>query len=156
METMSDERPRPELHVTASALERVREHAREAYPAECCGALLGRARRAGVPAAVVRAVALHNECAGRRERRYLIGGPSVLEIERDAARDGLAVVGFYHSHPDQEPEPSALDRAQAWPTCAYLIVGVAGGEAGPVRAWCLRDDRSRLDEEDVVVLEEEP
>lgn len=152
---MIDGRRRRELHVTASALARLREHARSAYPAECCGALLGRSRGAEGPAAVVRAVALRNESTGRRDSRYLIGGATVLEIERDAGREGLALVGFYHSHPDHAPEPSALDRALAWPTCAYLIVGVSEGEAGPVRAWSLRGDRTALDEEDLVVVEGE-
>ena len=74
------------------------------------------------------------------ERRYLIPGATVREIGRAAEHDGLEIVGFYHSHPDHPPEPSGLDREQAWPWYTYLIVGARSDDTGPVRAWQLVDD----------------
>ncbi|HEU0077690.1 MAG TPA: Mov34/MPN/PAD-1 family protein, partial [Longimicrobiaceae bacterium] len=73
-----------------------------------------------------------------------------------AERDGLALVGFYHSHPDGRPEPSRLDREQAWPWYSYLIVAAGSGGAGEARSWRLRDDRSGFRAEEVHSTGEEP
>lgn len=137
-------------------------HARDVAPAECCGALLGRTsvRRTssgcrgsdnahdgtGVRAArtvvgVVRAPNRHPDV----HRAFLIEAPDVLRLERTAASRGLALIGFYHSHPAAPATPSAHDHAAAWPWYSHVIVG--GAEADDVRAWRLRDDRSRFEPE---------
>jgi proteasome lid subunit RPN8/RPN11 len=69
----------------------------------------------------------------------------VRRVERDAAEEGLELVGFYHSHPNGAAEPSRVDRENAWPWYNYLIVAVADGEPGDVRVWRLAEDRSRFD-----------
>jgi proteasome lid subunit RPN8/RPN11 len=142
-------------------LAQLRRHARAAYPLECCGALVGRVRRgsSAAPREVIRAVPLDNAWAreeGVRGQRYLIPSGALRSVERDSEREGLAVVGFYHSHPDAPPRPSQFDREHAWPWYAYLIVSVNLGDAGPVAAWRLGDDRSRFEEDPVVVIREGP
>lgn len=55
------------------------------------------------------------------------------------------MVGFWHSHPGADPEPSSHDLDLAWPGASYLIVTVrsAGGEpkAGEMRSWRLHEGR---------------
>jgi proteasome lid subunit RPN8/RPN11 len=145
-----------------SELRRISDHARRAYPYECCGALVGRARGAGeagrgdgVEREVRRAVPLANDRTHERERRYIISAGAVLEVERDAARDGLEVVGFYHSHPDHPAEPSAFDLEHAWPWYTYLIVPVRAGAPGAPRGWRLAEDRGGFHEDGVTILEED-
>jgi proteasome lid subunit RPN8/RPN11 len=49
-----------------------------------------------------------------------------IDGRRDARRRGLAVVGFYHSHPRSPAEPSATDLSEAsYPDHLYLIVSLA-------------------------------
>ena len=54
-------------------------------------------------------------------------------------RDGLEIVGYYHSHPDHPAGPSAFDTEHAWPWYSYLIVrvdrgrGRRGGQLGAGR-----------------------
>ena len=68
-------------------------------------------------------------------------------------RDGLEVIGVYHSHPDHPPAPSAFDRDHAWPWLSYVIVGVGAGRAGDLKSWVLADDRGVFDEESITIEE---
>lgn len=122
------------LRVRPVVLKSVYAHARDAAPAECCGALLGSLEE------VARAVRLSNE-AERPGLRYRIGAEQVLRLEEDARRKGMAVLGFYHSHPRGPATPSPLDVKAAWPWYTYLIKGVDG-----LRAFRLLEDRSAFTE----------
>src|SRR2546430_7306105 len=64
-------------------------------------------------------------------------------------RDGLEVIGVYHSHPDHPPAPSAFDREHAWPWLSYVIVGVGQGRAGELKSWVLAHDRGTFDQEPI-------
>ena len=144
------------IYLLPPTLEAMRAQARAAYPRESCGALLGRAREGDGAGSreVVRPVPLANGWLGAQERRYLIGSGTVLELERQVEREGLELIGFYHSHPDHAPIPSAFDREHAWPWYTYVIVAVRPDVVGPVRAWRLADDRSAFHEEALAALEE--
>ncbi len=138
------------------ASETMRAQARAAYPRECCGALFGHTRDGDGAASreVLRSVPLANAWMGAQERRYLIDGETVLELEAQVEREGLQLIGFYHSHPDHPPIPSAFDREHAWPWYTYVIVAVSPEAVGPVRAWRLADDRSAFHEEVLATLED--
>src|SRR5262249_24429141 len=86
-----------------------------------------------------------------RHNRYLIAPEQFLTADRAARGAGLEVIGFFHSHPDHPPRPSAFDLEHAWPYYSYLIVSVRRGEAGEARSWRLAEDRSRFEEEKVEV-----
>lgn len=120
-------------------------HAEAAYPEECCGGVLGRAGRAG-GVEVCRAIPVENGWPGERGGRYRIGADTVRALEAIATREGVELIGFYHSHPDAAAVPSALDLELAWPWYTYLIVPVGLGRAGEVRGWRLREDRGDFDE----------
>jgi proteasome lid subunit RPN8/RPN11 len=131
------------LRVPGELLAAVHAHARAAYPQECCGALMGPAPRdEEAPRQVARVVPVANAAAGARGARFLIPAGTVRALDREAARAGLAVVGFYHSHPDGRPHPSRVDAKAAWPWYSYLIVAVPANGAGDARAWRLAGDRS--------------
>ena len=84
----------------------LREHARRAYPEECCGALLGQLGSPDGESASVRAVQpIDNARADERRRRYLVEPADYLSAERTARALGLALLGFYHSHPDHPAVP---------------------------------------------------
>jgi proteasome lid subunit RPN8/RPN11 len=103
------------VRLTPAVLEEVAAHARDTLPAECCGVLLGRADE------VVEAVRTRN--ASEDPGRYLLDAKDHIDARRAARRRGLEVVGFYHSHPHSEPEPSVSDLAEAtYPGHLYLIV----------------------------------
>ena len=97
-------------------LDGVAAHARGTAPDECCGFLLG------TDAEIVDTVRSAN-LADDPTRRFLIDPKTHFETRRRAAERGLAIVGFYHSHPASEPVPSASDLAGAtYADQWYLIV----------------------------------
>ena len=83
---------------------------------------------------------------GRPRRRFLVRPSDYRLAEQRAGELGGELLGFYHSHPDHPARPSQYDLDHAWPTFAYVIVAVAGGPAGDMTVWYLKDDRSSFDE----------
>ena len=129
------------LRLEADALAAIRTHGREAYPHECCGALLG---RDGVVTAVH---ALPNTTEEGPRRRFLVRAADYRDAERQAAEREVELIGFYHSHPDHPARPSQYDLDHAWPSFSYVIVSVMNGEPAAVTSWRLREDRSGFNEE---------
>jgi desampylase len=96
-------------------VDEVAAHARESLPAECCGVLLG------TDSEVVEAVRAGN--LSEDPNRYRLDPKDHINARRAARQRGLEVVGFYHSHPHSEPEPSVADLSEAtYPGHLYLIV----------------------------------
>ena len=131
------------LVLTATVDAAIRAHGREAFPHECCGALLG---RGGV---VNEAFALPNTTEEGPRRRFLVRADEYRVAETRARNTGLDLLGFYHSHPDHPAKPSQFDLDHAWPSFSYVIVSVMAGEDKQLTSWQLKDDRSAFDEEPV-------
>lgn len=121
----------------------IRAHGRDAFPYECCGALLG---RDGV---VHEAHALPNTTGEGPRRRFLVSPDDYRAAEKRARETGLELMGFYHSHPDHPATPSQYDLDHAWPSFSYVIVSVMSGEDQTLTSWQLQADRSAFDEEPV-------
>jgi proteasome lid subunit RPN8/RPN11 len=115
-------------------LKAVADHAESAYPAECCGLLVGTAE--GARAWRVRRVVPSPNLApaGRRDR-FEIDPALQLDLQRELRGSDEAIVGVYHSHPDGEPTPSATDLENAWePGLVWLIAAVRAGRAAGTAA----------------------
>lgn len=126
----------------------IEEHAKEAYPEECAGVLVG--MDVGEMKIVVDVWRADNTHEGERGRRFLIEPLKIKEFEERAQERDLDVLGFYHSHPDHPAEPSDYDREHAWPGWSYVIASVGEDGLKDVRSWVLRDDRTGYDEESLV------
>ena len=125
------------------------EQAERAYPSECCGALFGRALD-GVKAVSEIFPLTNAREPGERHHRFVIEPDEVMKAERAAAKKGLEVLGFYHSHPDHPAQPSDYDREHALPVWSYPIVSVVSGRATEIMSWLLSDDRERFSEEAII------
>src|SRR6059036_4255900 len=129
----------------------IRHHGEADYPHEACGLLGGMLDDdSGV---VVQLVPLANQRTDAARNRYLIDPEAFRRAQARLDRDGLEVLGVYHSHPDHPPAPSAFDREHAWPWLSYVIVGVARGHAGELKSWVLADDRGTFEEETLTTEE---
>ncbi len=113
--------------------------AREAFPHECCGLMLGRFGRIEIarPARNVHA---------QPERFFEIDPQALIDAHRDARKGGPALLGYYHSHPSGRPVPSPTDASRsAGDGLIWAIIGEGGEvrfwEDGPQgfegRSWCL-------------------
>jgi proteasome lid subunit RPN8/RPN11 len=138
------------LQLSASAVATMHAHAARAYPEECCGVMLGADDEEG-RRRVVDVLEVANVKNEARTRRYLMDPAALLAAEKSASGRGLDVVGIYHSHPDHPSHPSEFDREHAMPFWSYLIVSCQGGGVASTQSWRLREDRSRFDEEDLVI-----
>ena len=129
------------LTLGPGVLEAIQLHGRDAYPHECCGALLG---RDGV---VQEAWALPNTTEEGPRRRFLVRPADYRAAEERAGTEELELMGFYHSHPDHPARPSQYDLDHAWPVFSYVIIAVADGRPGDITSWRLADDRSAFAQE---------
>jgi proteasome lid subunit RPN8/RPN11 len=126
---MADPRPRdPFIRLRRDVLAAMVAHARQTYPRECCGLLLGRDGRVerSWPAANL----------AESATRFLVDPRDHFAAIRSARAFDLAVVGVYHSHPSPPARPSATDLVEATdPDLLTLIVVPAGTNGEPeVRA----------------------
>jgi proteasome lid subunit RPN8/RPN11 len=62
----------------------------------------------------------------------------------------LAVLGFYHSHPDHPARPSEYDRQHAWPFYSYIIVAIAGGKPADMTSWKLDEQTETFRAEEIL------
>jgi proteasome lid subunit RPN8/RPN11 len=138
------------LSITASDLEQLRRHGEDAYPAECCGILLGKFEGDG--RRVYSIVPCQNACADGRATHFVIDPREVIQAQR-AGRDlGLEIVGFYHSHPDHPAQWSPTDLEEAhWIGCSYLITSVERGRSTTTNSFLLT---GTLEENKAFVSEE--
>lgn len=126
-------------------------HGEADYPAEACGLIGGTVD--GDRKLVVQLVPLANQRTDAARNRYLIDPESFRRAQEKLDRDGLDVVGVYHSHPDHPAAPSAFDREHAWPWLSYVIVGIARGRAAQLKSWTLTEDRAAFAEESITFEE---
>jgi proteasome lid subunit RPN8/RPN11 len=143
------------LRVTMAIYQQIRTHGEETYPHECCGALLGKYSPDGwhvqqaVPAGNTRTDSAHN--------RYNIAPGELVKIEREARRLGMAIAGFYHSHPDHPAQWSPTDFAEAhWLGCSYVITSVDQGKATVTNSFLLAgaaEEDKRFEQETIQVEE---
>ena len=109
------------------------DHARGDVPNECCGLLIGSARR------VERARRARNVQAS--PTRYLVDPADHFAAIRSARTDGLRVVGAYHSHPASAPLPSPTDlRDATYPDYIYVIISPRDGGGAQLEGYRLRAD----------------
>jgi proteasome lid subunit RPN8/RPN11 len=124
------------LFIKDSAFKALTAHAEEAYPNECCGALLGRLH--GLDWQLEEALEAGNINTDSPQTRYGIASSEVVKIEREARQRALSIAGFYHSHPDSPATWSQTDLREAhWLGCIYLITSVQQGRAAETNAFLL-------------------
>lgn len=96
----------PDLLVTSHILNSLSAAARRAAPNEACGLLLGRGGR-------IEEVRETANVARDPRRRFEIDPAALIAAHRDERAGGMALIGYFHSHPAGAAEPSATDRAEA-------------------------------------------
>lgn len=141
-----------QLKITSELADKIRAHGAETYPHECCGALLGRDVEEA-DRRVYREICSLHPLVNRRDdsprNRFSVTSQDVLDAEKAARRQGLEVVGWYHSHPDHPAHPSQFDQDHAWPWYSYIIVSVANKIPEDLTSWRLAEDRTEFQCEEI-------
>ena len=142
------------LSLTNDHLTAIKAHAEADYPHECGGLLLGHLDIQNAKT-VVETLPMENTAAAEtRHDRVLIDPRSVMLADRRAREKGLDVIGYYHSHPDDEAVPSQFDLDHALPVWSYIIVSVRAKKAVDWKSWEMEEDRSKFNKETVGVFSE--
>jgi len=124
------------LHLSQQLYDELRAHGEETYPHECCGIMLGRSNGENIN--VVALIRAGNTRTDSAHNRYNIAPGELIAAQREGRKQGLDIVGFYHSHPDHPAQWSSTDFAEAhWFGCAYVITAVAQGKAAITNSFLL-------------------
>ena len=144
-----------ELYLPKLIYEAIRAHGEETYPQECCGVLLGRLTTEGWR--VESSVRAGNTRTDSAHNRYNIAPAELVKIQREGAKQGLDIAGFYHSHPDHPAQWSATDFAEAhWIGCSYVITQIARGKAQVTNSFLLSgttEEDKRFEDERISVAD---
>ena len=129
----------------------LQQHVEGTYPYEGGGLLIGRTDEQGRKIVTEIKPFENQRAIEDQHNRILITDQMYRAGEEYADGKGLLLVGFFHSHPDHPARPSEFDREHALPWWSYVIVSVQQKRSTDVLSWELREDRSRFDEEEIVI-----
>jgi proteasome lid subunit RPN8/RPN11 len=127
------------MKISDAQLKQIYAHAKETYPFECCGFLLGSFDDNGLVQHVRRAT---NQNADRTDR-FIISPEEFAQTQFAADDAGMDIIGIYHSHPDWPPIPSQTDMESAWEDVYYLIASVHESMPLNTNVWRLATEGLR-------------
>lgn len=135
--------------LAADQVAAIHAHARETFPEECCGFLIGPSADDKIVGRVRRAT---NVVTENRERRYVIDPGEMFAVEKELRGTHDVILGYYHSHPNHPATPSEFDRGHAWPWYAYVILSIVDRVPKDLRAWILEGADGTFEPAAVVVV----
>ena len=118
----------------------------KSYPSECCGLLVG---TNSPEKRVVEVCPVPNSNFERAHDRFIIERCDFETVDKKATKNGMQIIGVYHSHPDHPAVPSLYDAEHACSWFSYIIVAVEKGEKTVVRSWVFREENKQFEEEEV-------
>lgn len=121
--------------LSPTQLHKIEKAAEAAYPAECCGLLVGAVGDDGVTR-VSRVVVSRNLVADARKDRFEIDPQVHFDLMRELRGTAEQIVGHYHSHPNHPAEPSTTDAAMLFDMkLIWLITAVGEGKVQNTAAF---------------------
>ena len=138
------------LTLQPETLNAIYEHARAAFPDECCGAVLSD----GAQEFVWKCRNIQNELHQKdpntypRDARtaYVIHPDDLIAIHKETTAQDRQIKVFYHSHPNHAAYFSEKDKADAmmwdepaYPGATYLVISVYDAEVRAVKAFAYDD-----------------
>ena len=157
---------RGRLRIDRGVLEQIEAHARECYPNESCGFVVGPAADAQHLDEAIRANneadkyhKLDPERFPRTARMYFkIDELKAARAFEAGEKSGRPIKVIYHSHCDAGAYFSAEDAATfasegqlMWP-CAFVVVSVVAGEVRDRKLWIHRAGTNEFDESSLEVV----
>ncbi len=123
-------------------------HARETYPNECCGAMLGSTD--GEQKAVRVAIRLRNAFEGAQAARYELRPEDLLAADKAARERNMDLIGIYHSHPDCDAYFSKTDLQNSCPWYYFVVLSIQKGEFHHANSWLPNVDQTDAAKEELI------
>jgi proteasome lid subunit RPN8/RPN11 len=123
-------------------------HARQTYPNECCGAMLGsidsadKTVRASLP--------LENAFDGVQAARYELRPQDLLAADRAAHERHMDLIGIYHSHPDCGAYFSKTDLQNSCPWYSFVVISIQNGEFHHANSWLPNSEQTEAIQEELI------
>lgn len=136
------------IRIEKQAWEEMVAHARQAYPNECCGAMLGTVENGHKVVKV--ALRLENAYPGEQRNRYEVRPEDLLEADRLARRQGMDLVGIFHSHPDADAYFSQTDLKNSCPWYSFVVLSVKRGEFDHACCFLPNAEQTAAEQEELI------
>jgi proteasome lid subunit RPN8/RPN11 len=122
-------------------------HAESTFPNECCGAMLGTVD--GDEKVVRVATPIKNAFTGAQGARYEIGPEDLLAADAAARKEGMDLVGIFHSHPDCDAYFSETDLKNSCPWYSFVVLSIQKGKFHHANSFLPDPDQTRADKEEL-------
>lgn len=131
------------VELSKALQQQIFEQMENTFPNEGGGFLLGEVN--GEKTRIVDVIQVENVFETEEQyHRYAMTPRNWAKMEDEADEQGLALVGYYHSHPNARAIPSEYDRVHALPNFIYIISSIMEGKAVEMLVWELSQDRSEF------------
>jgi proteasome lid subunit RPN8/RPN11 len=122
-------------------------HAESTFPNECCGAMLGTVD--GDEKVVRAATPVKNAFTGAQGARYEISNEDLLAADAAARKEGMDLVGIFHSHPDCDAYFSETDLKNSCPWYSFVVLSIQKGKFHHANSFLPDPDQTRADKEEL-------
>jgi proteasome lid subunit RPN8/RPN11 len=122
-------------------------HARQTYPNECCGAMIGSTD--GEEKTVRVAIPLQNAFEGAQAARYELRPEDLLAADKAARERKMDLIGIYHSHPDCDAYFSKTDLQNSCPWYSFVVLSIQKGEFHHANSWLPNFDQTDAAKEEL-------
>ncbi len=123
-------------------------HARDTYPNECCGAMLGMISED--KKLVQQALRLENAFEGTQSARYELRPEDLLAADRAARERNMDLIGIYHSHPDCDAYFSKTDLQNSCPWYSFVVLSIQKGEFDHANSWLPNCEQTEAAKEELI------
>lgn len=124
------------------------DHARATFPNECCGVMVGSID--GDAKTVKLAMPMENAYQGAQEDRYEIRPEELLRADREARKQGLDLIGIFHSHPDCDAYFSKTDLENSCPWYSFVVLSIRNGEFDHANSFLPNAEQTQAEKEELI------
>ncbi len=127
------------ITIETEILEAIQTQLESAYPHEACGFILGHEDKG--KRRITKSIEVENKSVENQRRRFIIDPLDYMKVEKQALKEGLSLLGIYHSHPDHPAIPSIHDLEFAQPYFSYFIHSIHSGKLADTRSYRLQNGK---------------
>ena len=136
------------IRIESEAWAAMVSHAQQAYPNECCGAMIGSI--GGDTKTVQVAMPLENAFEGAQAARYELRPEDLLAADKAARERSMDLIGIYHSHPDCDAYFSKTDLQNSCPWYSFVVLSIQKGEFHHANSWLPNFDQTDAAKEELI------